>query len=260
MKLHIANKNYSSWSLRPWVLMKTLGLPFEESVHPFPLNGGPTGFDAFSPTSKVPVLVDGERSIWDSLAITEYLAEQHPHVWPADKAARVWARSAAAEMHSGFANLRNVCAMSCGVRVALHQPVHPGLLQDVNRLQTLWADGLHRFGGPFLAGQHFTAVDAFFCPVAFRVQTYNLVLSAECMAYVHTLLALPAMQDWYEAALKEPWIEPAHDADVLAFGALVQDFRLPAETLHLLSVPDLSESIQAGMGEPLVDSARKLDW
>jgi glutathione S-transferase len=225
MKLYIANKNYSSWSLRPWVLMKTLGLSFEESVHPFPVGGGPTGFDAFSPTSKVPVLVDGEHSIWDSLAITEYLAEQHPQVWPVDTAARAWARSSAAEMHSGFASLRQICAMSCGVRVALHQPVPPGLLQDLKRLQTLWTEGLQRFGGPFLAGKNFSAVDAFFGPVAFRVQTYNLVLSDECMAYVQTLLALPAMQDWYEAALKEPWIEPAHDADVLAFGELLQDKR-----------------------------------
>jgi glutathione S-transferase len=99
------------------------------------------------------------------------------------------------------------------------------LLQDLKRLQTLWTEGLQRFGGPFLAGKNFSAVDAFFGPVAFRVQTYNLVLSDECMAYVQTLLALPAMQDWYEAALKEPWIEPAHDADVLAFGELLQDKR-----------------------------------
>jgi glutathione S-transferase len=230
MKLYIANKNYSSWSLRPWVLMKTLGLPFEESVHPFPVGGGPTGFDAFSPTSKVPVLVDGEHSIWDSLAITEYLAEQHPQVWPEDTAARTWARSAAAEMHSGFANLRNVCAMSCGVRVALHKPVPSGLLQDLQRLQTLWTEGLQRFGGPFLAGKNFSAVDAFFCPVAFRVQTFNLVFSDKCMAYVQTLLALPAMQDWYASALQEPWIEPAHDADVLAFGELLQDKRSAASS------------------------------
>lgn len=243
MNLHIANKNYSSWSLRPWVLMKILGLPFEETVHPFPMGGGPTGFDAFSPTRKVPVLVDGENTIWDSLAITEYLAEQQPAVWPADKTARAWARSAAAEMHSGFASLRNTCAMSCGVRVALHQPVPPGLLQDLHRLKALWAEGLQRFGGPFLAGQRFTAVDAFFCPVAFRVQTYGLVMSTDCMAYVQTLLDLPAMQNWYEDGLKEPWIEPAHDADVLAFGELIQDLRMPA-----------------GMAEPLADSAKKLDW
>ena len=242
INLHIANKNYSSWSLRPWVLMKTLGLAFEETVHPFPMGGGPTGFDAFSPTRKVPVLVDGDLTIWDSLAITEYLAEQHPAVWPADKTARAWARSAAAEMHSGFGQLRTVCSMSCGVRVKLHQPESLGLLQDLQRLQTLWTEGLQRFGGPFLAGQRFTAVDAFFCPVAFRVQTFNLLLSEECMAYVQTLLALPAMQNWYEDGLKEPWIEPAHDADVLAFGALVQDLRMPQETLHLLSVPGVCQA------------------
>jgi glutathione S-transferase len=194
------------------------------------LGGGPTGFDTFSPTSKVPVLVDGEHSIWDSLAITEYLAEHHPSVWPEDKTARAWARSAAAEMHSGFGQLRTVCSMSCGVRVALHQPVPAGLLQDLKRLQTLWTEGLQRFGGPFLAGKNFSAVDAFFCPVAFRVQTFNLVLSDECRAYVQTLLALPAMQDWYDSALQEPWVEPAHDADVLAFGALLQDKRSAASS------------------------------
>jgi glutathione S-transferase len=210
--------------------MKTLGLPFEESVHPFPVGGGPTGFDTFSPTSKVPVLVDGEHNIWDSLAITEYLAEQHPSVWPEDKTARAWARSAAAEMHSGFGQLRTVCSMSCGVRVKLHQPEPTGLLQELQRLQTLWTDGLNRFGGPFLAGKNFSAVDAFFCPVAFRVQTYNLMLSDECMAYVQTLLALPAMQDWYASALKEPWIEPWHDANVLAHGDLLRDLRCAASS------------------------------
>lgn len=230
MHLHIANKNYSSWSLRPWVLMKTLGIPFEETVHPFPMGGGPAGFEAFSPSGKVPVLVDGERSVWDTLAIAEYLAEQHPAVWPSDPSARAWARSAAAEMHSGFGQLRNTCPMSCGVRVQLQQPLPTGLLNDLQRLQTLWKQGLQRFGGPFLAGQQFTAVDAFFCPVAFRVQTYGLPLSEACQAYVKTLLALPAMQAWYQAALTEPWIEPAHDAEVVAFGDLVQDLRMPAKT------------------------------
>ena len=230
MFLHIANKNYSSWSLRPWVLMKTLGIPFEETVHPFPMGGGPAGFEAFSPSGKVPVLVDGDRSVWDTLAIAEYLAEQHPAVWPSDPSARAWARSAAAEMHAGFGQLRNTCPMSCGVRVQLHQPLPTGLLNDLQRLQTLWTQGLQRFGGPFLAGPQFTAVDAFFCPVAFRVQTHGLPLSDMCAAYVQTLLALPAMRDWYASALTEPWIEPAHDAEVLAFGDLVQDLRMPAKT------------------------------
>jgi glutathione S-transferase len=120
--------------------------------------------------------------------------------------------------------------MSCGVRVQLHQPLSTGLLNDLQRLQTLWTQGLQRFGGPFLASQQFTAVDAFFCPVAFRVQTHGLPLSDMCAAYVQTLLALPAMQDWYASALTEPWIEPAHDAEVLVFGDLVQDLRMPAKT------------------------------
>ena len=227
MILYIANKNYSSWSLRPWVLMTTLGLPFEEHQVSFPMGGGPTGFDLFSPSGKVPVLKDGEQVVWDTLAIAEYLAEQHPQVWPTTSAARAWARCAAAEMHSGFGQLRNTCSMSCGVRVALNQPLPEGLLKDLQRLQALWRDGLQRFGGPFLAGDKFTAVDAFFCPVAFRVQTFGLPLSEPSMAYVQTLLTLPAMQAWYANALQEPWIEPEHDAEALTSGRLTQDNRTP---------------------------------
>jgi glutathione S-transferase len=208
MKLYIANKNYSSWSLRPWVLMRTLGLVFEEVLMPFPMGGGATGFESFSPTARVPVLVDEGLTVWDSLAITEYLAEKHPQVWPTQTSARAWARSAAAEMHSGFTALRTGCPMSCGVRMELNAPFSEGLLNDLQLLQALWEDGLQRFGGPYLAGREFSAVDAFFCPVAFRVQTYGLALSPPCMAYVQTLLYLPAMQDWYAAALQEPWLEP----------------------------------------------------
>lgn len=228
MILHIANKNYSSWSLRPWVLMTELAIPFEESIHPFPMGGGATGFETFSPTGKVPLLVDAAHTVWDTLAIAEYLAEDHTSVWPADKTARAWARSAAAEMHSGFGALRNTCPMSCGVRVTLNLPWPDALQQDLKRLQALWTQGLQQFGGPFLAGAQFSAVDAFFCPVAFRVQTFGLSLSEDCMAYVHTLLALPAMQAWYASALQEPWIEPVHEAEVVAFGRLVQDHRSPA--------------------------------
>src|SRR5690349_8533133 len=119
-KLFIANKNYSSWSLRPWVLMKVLGIPFEEHLIRF---GSPeenrTAFRKISPSGKVPCLADGDLSVWDSYAIAEYLSERHQGIWPADSAARAWARSAAAEMHSGFANLRNTCGMNCGVRVKL---------------------------------------------------------------------------------------------------------------------------------------------
>ncbi len=148
MKLHIANKNYSSWSLRPWVLMRTLGVDFQEALHPFAMGGGPNGFEAFSPTGKVPCLVDGDLTVWDSLAISEYLAERHAAVWPQSAAARAWARCAAAEMHAGFTALRQVCSMNCGVRVQLHPESQALLANDLARLQRLWREGLQRFGGP----------------------------------------------------------------------------------------------------------------
>ena len=222
--LHIGNKNYSSWSLRPWVLMSERGIAFREQLHVF----GP-GFKAKSsggsPSGKVPCLHDGATIVWDSLAICEYLAERHPGVWPEDAAARAWARSAAAEMHSSFSALRNTCGMNCGIRVKLHsQPA--ALKEDLERLSELWHEGLARFGGPFLAGKAFTAVDAFFCPVAFRVQSYGLVLPAESMGYVQRLLALPSMKRWYEAGIAEPYRDPPHEVEVAAAGRIVEDLRV----------------------------------
>jgi glutathione S-transferase len=224
LKLYIANKNYSSWSLRPWVLMRELGLAFEEVLVPFAAHDAPSAFLSFSPTGKVPCLVDGDTVVWDSLAITEYLAELAPRVWPADRAARAWARAAAAEMHSGFGALRQQCGMNCGLRIRLAQ-TPPALQQDLARLDALWCEGLERFGGPFLTGAAFTAVDAFFAPVAFRVQTYQLTLSGQAMQYAQRLLALPAMQDWYAAALREAWRDQAHEDEVLALGQVLQDLR-----------------------------------
>lgn len=224
--LFIANKNYSSWSLRPWVLLKQLDIPFKEHLQVFAAGPNWQAFRAFSPTGKVPCLhVDGEV-VWDSLAIAEYLAERHPGVWPLEAAARAWARCAAAEMHSGFAALREICSMSCGLRVRLHEEP-AALLADVARLVELWGQGLSRFGGPFLAGARFSAVDAFFAPVAFRVQTFGLGLPEAEQHYVDRLLALPAMRQWYEEALAEPWREPAHDDASLQYGALLEDLRAP---------------------------------
>ena len=221
--LHIGNKNYSSWSLRPWVLLAELGIPFAEKVHVF----GPD-FTARSvgrsPSGKVPCLHDGERVIWDSLAIVEYLAERHGGVWSTDAGTRAWARSAAAEMHSGFATLRDVCTMNCGVRIALDSPP-PALAADIARIEELWNDGIERFGGPFLAGSAFGAVDAFFCPVAFRVQSYGLKLSPRAGIYVKRLLALPSMKRWYESALAEPWRDEPHEQDLQRFGRITEDFR-----------------------------------
>ena len=222
--LHIANKNYSSWSLRPWLVLSAFNIPFEEKIHPFPENGVWDLYRTFSPSGKVPCLQDGELVVWDSLAIIEYLAEQHPHIWPSDKIARAWARCAAAEMHSGFQTLRNNCGMSCGVRIQLHA-ISPALQKDISRIDELWNEGLVKFGGPFLAGEKFSAVDAFFAPVVFRAQTYQLPMSTSASNYMEKILALPAMRAWYDAALLETWREPAHEQEVMDAGKLLADLR-----------------------------------
>jgi len=222
--LYIANKNYSSWSLRPWVLMRELGISFNEHLLPF---GHVSSWDTYrkiSPTGKVPCLVDGDTVVWDSLAIVEYLAERHTGVWPADAAARAWARSAAAEMHSGFHELRNRCSMSCGVLIRLTH-VSQALVQDAARLSALWGEGLQRFGGPFLAGKKFTAVDAFFAPVAFRIRSYSLALLPPAAEYGKRLLALSAMQEWYAAALQETFRDVAHEEEILQGGEVLEDLR-----------------------------------
>lgn len=226
-ELIIGNKNYSSWSLRPWVLMKALGIPFKETLKVFQPTSSWEAFREFSPTGRVPVLNDGEISIWESLAIVEYLAERHDGVWPADPVARAWARSAAAEMHAGFSTLRNICTMNCGIRVVLKE-TPKALEADIARFTELWNDGLKRFGGPFLAGDKFTAVDAFFAPVAFRVQTYGLVLDPASQDYVDLLLRQPATQEWYEAGLKETFREPVHEEEARAAGTWTADLRATA--------------------------------
>ena len=221
--LYIANKNYSSWSLRPWLLMRELGMAFEEKLVPFAVGSNRENF-GFAPHGKVPCLRNGSETIWDSLAIVEYLAERHGNVWPADSAARAWARCAAAEMHSGFSTLRERCTMNCGIRVRL-QDVPQALQDDVQRIDELWCEGLARFGGPFLAGAHFGAADAMYAPVALRAQTYGLALSATASAYAQRLRELPAMREWYAAALKETWREPGHEAEAKASGVWLEDLR-----------------------------------
>lgn len=222
--LHIANKNYSSWSLRPWLVLTALDIPFTEKLHPFPENNAWDLYRSFSPSGKVPCLQDGDTVVWDSLAIVEYLSEQHVHVWPSNKQARAWARCAAAEMHSGFQALRNNCGMNCALRIELHS-ISPALQKDITRIDELWSQGLQKFGGPFLAGDTFSAVDAFFAPVVFRAQTYHLPLSQAAQAYVQTILALPAMRAWYDEALLEVWREPGHEQEALDAGKLITDLR-----------------------------------
>lgn len=228
LTLYIANRNYSSWSLRPWLLMTELGLPFEERLMPFDDATDSVPFTDFSPTGKVPCLHDGDTVVWESLAITEYLAERHRGVWPADAAARAWARSACAEMHAGFFALRDTCTMNCGLRIQLAE--WPAAVRtDWQRAEHLWTEGLARYGGPWLAGAAFTAVDAFFAPLAFRAQTYSPELGPTAQAYVDRLLALPAMRQWYDAALAETWRHEAHEADARSKGTWVSDLRAQAD-------------------------------
>ena len=218
-----ANRNYSSWSLRPWVLMRALGIAFEDQIEPFtnPINYDE--FRSFSPTGQVPALLDEGRTVYDSLGITLYLADRHEGVWPTDPDARAWAQCAAAEMHSGFSALRGDCTMNVGVRVT-PKPPSGALRLDVARIRELFAEGLSRFGGPFLAGDRFTAVDAFFAPVAFRIRTYGLDVGAG-QAWVDHMLAQPAMQDWERQALAESWREESHEAELMAAGAITADYR-----------------------------------
>jgi len=218
-----ANRNYSSWSLRPWMLMRALGIAFEDQIEPF---SNPINYDefrSFSPTGQVPALLDEGRTVYDSLGITLYLADRHEGVWPTDPDARAWAQCAAAEMHSGFSALRNDCTMNVGVRVT-PKPPSGALRLDVARIRELFAEGLSRFGGPFLAGDRFTAVDAFFAPVAFRIRTYGLDVGAG-QAWVDHMLAQPAMQDWERQALAESWREESHEAELTAAGAITADYR-----------------------------------
>jgi len=222
--LHIANKNYSSWSLRPWILLKTLGIPFIEEIHPFDGQDNAAAFRHFSPSGRVPCLIDGDLAVWDSLAIVEYLAEQHPQVWPGDKSARAWARSAAAEMHSGFSALRNICGMNCGLRIELNDWPQP-LQRDIARIGELWDHGLGQFGGPYLAGGQFTAVDAFFAPVTFRALSFDLDFGGAGNRYAAMIRDLPAMREWYEAGIAEPWRDQFHDDEAMAVGRITRDLR-----------------------------------
>lgn len=224
--LHIANKNYSSWSLRPWVMMRTAGLDFAEELHAFTPDGpSRERFLKFSPSGQVPCLHHDGRVIWESVSIMEYLSERHEGLWPADGGARAWARSAASEMAAGFNALRGECPMSVGVRVRL-SALSPRLEQDLERLDTLLGEGLRRFGGAFLTGEAFTVVDAMYCPVAFRAASYDLPLGAPVTTYLARLRALPAMEEWAAAALQETFREPGHDREIAALGTVLEDRRV----------------------------------
>ena len=218
-----ANRNYSSWSLRPWVLMKALGIAFEDRLEPFTKPDNYEDFRAFSPTGQVPLLLDGERRVWDSLGITLYLADRHAGVWPGDEDARAFGQAIVAEMHGGFAALRGDCTMNVGVRVE-PKPMSQALARNVARVREIFEQGLERFGGPWLAGPEFTAADAFYAPVAFRIRTYGLDVG-KGQAWVDQVLAHPAMQEWERQALAETWREESHEAELAAAGTITADYR-----------------------------------
>lgn len=205
LTLIIGNKNYSSWSMRPWLLLRQVGIPFEAVRIPLYVPGSEIDLAKWSPSGKVPALHDGEIRVWDSLAICEYLAERFPEqgLWPADAAARAVARSVSAEMHAGFGALREHMSMNIRAR-------HPGqgrtpeCLADIERILAIWTDCRARFGsgGDFLFGR-FGVADAMFAPVVLRFETYGVALEGAARDYADAVLALPALQAWVADAVAE---------------------------------------------------------
>jgi glutathione S-transferase len=213
MKLYIGNKNYSSWSMRPWVMLKNAGIAFEEVKIRF------DGFDASSqfkqkinvvnPVGKVPLLLDGDLAVWDTLAIAEYAAESFPdkHLWPQAKADRARARSICAEMHSGFSALRSACMMNIEASLpeagALALRDKPAVAADVRRIEQMWSELLAQHGGPFLFGSRFTIADAYYAPVCMRFKTYALSKNPQINAYIETIRSAPGVREWIADALAE---------------------------------------------------------
>jgi glutathione S-transferase len=211
MQLYIGNKNYSSWSMRPWLLMRHCAIAFEEIKLRLSFDAGSPFKNKllqFAPTGKVPLLLDGEFAVWDTLAIAEYLAEKFPKLslWPADLKQRTRARSLCAEMHSGFTALRDSFPMNLeaslpevGARLLRESPASA---QDLARIEQMWSEQLARSAGPFLFGE-FGIADAYFAPVCTRIRTYRLAVSADTGSYVNRIFALPAFQSWQQDALAE---------------------------------------------------------
>jgi glutathione S-transferase len=214
-RLFIANRNYSSWSLRGWLCMKLAGAPFEEVVQPLAGQGANATFRTFSPSGLVPALHDGDTVVWESLAIAEYLAERHEGMWPAERKARAFARSIAAEMHAGFRDLRNDMTMCIRERVDV-RPWSPALAADIERIAAIWTEARRRFGdgGPYLFGR-FSIADAFYAPVAFRFRTYDVDPGGIASDYAKALLAHPFVAEWERAALAETAIVEADEPRVV---------------------------------------------
>ena len=212
LKLYIGNKNYSSWSMRPWVLLKQANIPFEEVKVRFDSFDAGSTFKntmaAVSPVGKVPVLVHGELAVWDTLAIAEYVAESFPdrQLWPADPKARARARSVCAEMHAGFGQLRSHCPMNIEAQLpqvgALVWRDQAGVRADVQRLVAMWTELLAQHGGPMLFGA-FSVADAYFAPVCMRLRNYALPVPGPITDYIRRVCALPGVKAWIDDALAE---------------------------------------------------------
>jgi glutathione S-transferase len=217
MGLHlvIGNKNYSSWSFRPWLAMQVAGIAFEETVISLEAADFKSRVTAMSGAGKVPVLIDGDTRVWESLAILEYLAERFPAagLWPSNAAARAQARSIAAEMHAGFLPLRRYFPMNVR-RPVKSRAFDDAANADVARINAIWSECRAKFGagGPFLFGS-FGAVDAMYAPVVWRFHTYAIAVSATTHAYMSAVMALPAWSEWGEAARREPWVLPRAEVD-----------------------------------------------
>ena len=215
MKLVIGNRNYSSWSFRPWIGMKAAGISFDEEVISLYVEGSKQRILKHSPAGKVPILIDGETHVWESLAILEYLADKFPAagLWPADMAARAHARAISTEMHAGFVPLRSECGMSFW-RPPAKRALSAEAQADIARVQAIWTGARAKFGagGPFLFGK-FTAADAMYAPVVQRFVAYDIDVSAPIKTYMQAMIALPAWAEWRRAALRETWVIPKFEYD-----------------------------------------------
>jgi len=215
LHLHIGNKNYSSWSFRPWLAMKVAGIAFDETVTSLTAADFKTQLAALGGSGRVPVLSDGDVRVWESLAILEYLAEKFPgaRLWPQHPAARAHARALAAEMHAGFVSLRRHLPMNVA-RPVKFRALDPGTSKDVARIDTIWNECRKRYGagGPFLFGP-FSAADAMFAPVVWRFHTYAVEVSPTALGYMGAVMTLPAWQEWRDAARRETWVLAEDEVD-----------------------------------------------
>lgn len=216
-KLHliIGNKNYSSWSLRPWMALTMAGVPFRETVIPLDTPDTAALIGEHSKAGRVPVLIHGRTTIWESLAIMEYMAELFPekNFWPKAITARAIARSVSNEMHAGFGALRNACPMNLR-RPKRPVPMNDAVLKDVSRIESIWRECRTRFGknGKFLFGK-FCIADAMYAPVVTRFNTFAIPVAEDTRQYMDNVMNTPAFQSWHDAALNETWVVPADEVD-----------------------------------------------